>query len=170
MFIAVYSLVQGLWLLLHCWYCILTRNSLRHPMTRSSCSFDFGGLGCSALQQFIEDVDAGVGQLKALILDLSGSWVGHPTNFLMLSPWGPALLHPHHHWVQLSITAQAKDRASSPKCHSLWGMGPALYVLKLRWLTLTFLHHRGQLSLLPQMTKGRARSLTPASSEPVLLC
>lgn len=108
------SLAQGLWLLLRCWCWVLTRTPLRYPRSPSSCSFDSVGLGYSALQQFIDDIDAGADQLKTLILDLCGSWVGHPTNSLMLNPWGPALLHPHHYWAQLTITAQAKDRVSSP--------------------------------------------------------
>lgn len=45
------------------------------------------------LQQFIEDVNVGVGQLLALLLGLGGSWVGEHASFPSSSLPGQALQH-----------------------------------------------------------------------------
>lgn len=38
------------------------------------------------LQQFIDEVDVGVGQLTVLVLGLSGSWVDQSASFYSLTP------------------------------------------------------------------------------------
>jgi hypothetical protein len=110
MFTAMSGLVEGLWLLWHHQYWILTRT----PPS----SFGSAGLPLSHAQQFTDDIDLGVGQLKALVwarvgvnlasplaltylhhqlqlshpvLPLAGGRVRSPT----LMAWVPAHLHPH---------------------------------------------------------------------------
>ena len=65
--------VQGLWLLLHYQYWILTRTPLRYSVPWRSCSLVLQVWSLHVLQQFIDEVGVGVGQLKALDLGLSGS-------------------------------------------------------------------------------------------------
>ena len=71
------GLVQGLWLLLHCQYWILTRTPLGFLVV-GLCHGDLKALGLQdqplhVLQWFIDGVDVGLGQLKVLDLDLGGS-------------------------------------------------------------------------------------------------
>jgi hypothetical protein len=74
----VIGLVWDLWLLLHYQYWISSRISCCCPVSWRSCSFGSAGPGPLSGQQFIDGVDGGVGQLKALDLGLGGSWVGQP--------------------------------------------------------------------------------------------
>lgn len=100
-------------------------------------------------------VDVGVGQLKALDLDLYSSWVGQPTSSPALTPPGwvlqhcpsqltqfhswqgaePALLlscpwdqltHAHTSRASSIFLMQAGCRVLSPECYGQWGAGPAL--------------------------------------------
>ena len=71
------GLVQGLWLLLHCQYWILTRTPLGFLVV-GLCHGDPVALGLQdqplhVLQQFIDGVDVSVGQLNVLDLVLCGS-------------------------------------------------------------------------------------------------
>ena len=81
-------------------------------MSWRSCSFGYVGWSPSALQQFINGVDVGVGQLKAL-----GVGVAELVSL-------PALPHTHHHttrsgspalpWLAHLMLQPARGRASSP--------------------------------------------------------
>ena len=67
----------GLWILLCYQYSVLTGTPLRYPVV-ALCHGDPAALdeldqSCHVLQQFIDEVDAEVGQLKALDLSLGGS-------------------------------------------------------------------------------------------------
>lgn len=80
----VTSLVPGLWLLLHYQYWILTGTPLGYPAV-SLCHEDTTALDlmeqpCHSLWQFIDEVDVGGGQSKALDMALGGSWVGQSSN------------------------------------------------------------------------------------------
>ena len=86
--------VQGLWLLLHCQYWILSQVPLRCPAV-ALCHGDPTALVLQdqllyKLQQFIYGVDGRVDQLKALGLSLSGGSAVQPTSSPLPGP--PALL------------------------------------------------------------------------------
>ena len=75
----VIGLVWGLWLLLHYQSWILTKSPLGYPAValchEDPAALDLQDWSLHTLQQFIDRVDVGVGQLKALNLGLGGSWV-----------------------------------------------------------------------------------------------
>ena len=62
-------MVQLFWLLLLYQYWILIRTPIKYPVV----SLDLQGLPFHMLLPFIDEVDLGVGQLKALDLVLGGS-------------------------------------------------------------------------------------------------
>ena len=70
---------------------------LRHPVVtlyhEDPVALHLQDQALQRLQQFIDGVDVGVGQLKAPDLGLSVSWVGQPS-ILIYTPPGPVLQHP----------------------------------------------------------------------------
>ena len=69
--------VQGLWLLLHYEYWILTRTPLGYPVVALCCgdpvTLNLQDWPLHILQQLIDGMDVRVGQLRALDLVLVGS-------------------------------------------------------------------------------------------------
>ena len=104
----VNSLVWGLWLLLQyqCWN--LTRTPLRYSFVtlyhRDLVTLDKYNQFLHVLQQFSDGFYVGKGQLKALDLDLIGSWIVLSANF-------PATIGPEWtflHWLAHPIPQMAK--------------------------------------------------------------
>ena len=122
------GLVQGLWLLLHHQYWILTRTPLRYPVV-AMCHGDPAALDLQdrplhMFHQFINVVDAGVVNSKSRIL----AWMVAELVSL------PALPHTHRQGQLSSMSL-----ANSPKCHNQQGTGLAfLLSWPQGWLTLAF--------------------------------
>jgi hypothetical protein len=104
MLIAMGHCFRGLWLLWHHQYWILTGTSPSYPVV-SLCHGHPGVLDWPfhVLQEFTDDVDFGVGQLKALGLGLRDSWEGQSTGsslyvlsgqtFQRCSSWASQFFH-----------------------------------------------------------------------------
>lgn len=91
------GLVQGLWIWLCPGYWAFTEAALGYPIGalchRDSVALDLQVWSHHMLQQFMDSVHVGMGQLIDQVMDLGGSWIGQPVSFPSPSLTGRALQH-----------------------------------------------------------------------------
>jgi hypothetical protein len=116
------------------------------------------------VQQFTDEVDAGVGQLKALDLGLGGSWVSQPTSSPTSAPPGQPLQHAPAS-SRNATDAQEQDLAYPHPCHQsrslcclgkAWGPLPGVLQPAMAWVSSPG-YHRWQ----GVMGEGLTSSSTP---------